>query len=74
VVAENVAEVAPAAIVTDAGTVTAALFEARLTTSPPVGAADEIVTVPVELDPPRTVDGAMPTVATVGPVTVRFAV
>ena len=42
----NVAVVAPAATVTLAGTVAFAVFEARPTTIPPVGAAPLIVTVP----------------------------
>jgi hypothetical protein len=44
-VAVKEADVAFAATVTDAGTVTADLVLARLTLKPPVGAADERVTV-----------------------------
>jgi len=73
VVAVKVAEVAPAATLTEAGTVTAALLDARATGSPPVGAAELIVTVPVELVPPTTVDGLMATETTVGPLIVRSA-
>ena len=46
-VAENVAIVAPAAIVTDAGTVRAALLLASVTEEPPAGAACVRVTVQV---------------------------
>jgi hypothetical protein len=46
-VAEKVAEVAPAATVTEAGTVNAALLSDRVTTAPPVGAALLRVTVQV---------------------------
>ena len=52
VVTVKVPLVAPAAIVAVAGTVAAALFDARLTLSPPAGAALLIVIVPVELFPP----------------------
>jgi hypothetical protein len=58
VVTVNVAEVLPAATVTLAGTVAAAvLLLERVTTAPPVGAAPLSVTVPVELFPPTTVVG-----------------
>ncbi len=54
----NVALVAPAAIVTLAGTVAAVvLLLDRETTAPPAGAALESVTVPRELAPPVTVAG-----------------
>jgi len=46
----------------------------RLTTSPPVGAALEIVTVPVEDEPPMTVVGAKESAEAVGAVIVRTAV
>jgi hypothetical protein len=59
VVTANVTEVAPAGTVTKAGTVAAAVFELkRKTGTPPAGAADEIVTVPVEGFPPTIVAGA----------------
>ena len=50
----NVAVVAPAATVTLEGVVALELFEERLTTVPPFGAAELIVTVPVEDAPPKT--------------------
>ncbi len=57
VVTEKVAVVAPAATVTVAGTVALVELDARVTDDPPVGAALEIVTVPVEETPPVTVLG-----------------
>jgi hypothetical protein len=47
VVALNVAEVKPAAIVTEAGTVSTALLSVSVTDAPPVGAALVSVTVQV---------------------------
>jgi len=52
----NVAEVAPAGTVTEAGTVALALSDWRLTVIPPVGAAPLSVTVPTEDTPPRTLE------------------
>jgi len=52
VVMVNVAEVAPAVTVTLVGAVATALFEVRLTTTPPAGAALYSVTVPVADVPP----------------------
>ncbi len=55
VVTVNVAEVAPAATVTLAGTAAAAvLLPVSVTTAPPTGAAALKTTVPVEKDPPTT--------------------
>lgn len=54
-VAEKIAEVAPAATVTEAGTVRAALLSERVTDWPPVGAAPERVTVQ-EVDPPEAME------------------
>jgi hypothetical protein len=48
-VAVKLAEVAPAAIVTDDGTVTDVELLARLTVTPPVGAAEVSVTVQASL-------------------------
>lgn len=51
----TVAVVAPAATVTDAGTVATAVLELeRVTTAPPVGAATSKVIVPVLAIPPET--------------------
>ncbi len=58
VVITNVAFVAPAGTVTDAGVVTAALLSDKVTNIPPVGAAAVNVTVPVEELPPATDEGA----------------
>lgn len=58
VVAVNVALAAPAAIVTLAGTVAAAVLPLdRATTAPPVGAPLDSVTVPVDAFPPTTLVG-----------------
>ncbi len=71
----NVPLVAPAAMLNDAGTVAAAvLLEWRVTGYPPVGAALEIVTVPVEAVPPTTDVGFKVKVVIVGAVTVSVAV
>ena len=48
---------APAATVTDAGTVRAALLEERPTEAPPVSAADASVTVQVVVEPDVIVFG-----------------
>lgn len=48
----KVAVLAPAFTVTDEGTVTPEVFEVSDTTSPPVGALPEMVTVPVAVFPP----------------------
>jgi hypothetical protein len=74
VVTVNVALVAPAATVTLAGTVAAAvLLLVRATTAPPAGAALLNVTVPVEDAPPVTVAGLTDTEETEGPFTVSVA-
>jgi len=52
VVMVNVAEVFPAAIVTEAGVTAEALLLASVIDTPPAGAALPIVTVAVELLPP----------------------
>jgi len=74
VVTVKVAEVAPEGTVTEAGTVAAALLLVRLTTKPAVGAALEIVTVPVDETLPTTVVGLGESAATVGAVIDRVAV
>ena len=75
VVRVKVVVVAPAGIVTVAGTVpTAVLLELRATTKPPVGAGLEIVTVPVEVTPPSTVVGEKERLTAVGAVIARGAV
>lgn len=68
-----VVEVAPAAIVAEAGPVTAALFEVSVIVRPPTGAAELIVIVPVVLAEPKTVVGFRVNPASVGAVTVRAA-
>ena len=70
----NVAVVAPAATVTEAGTVALALLLLKVTTRPPVGAALLTVTVPVEGFPPTTEVGLRTSDEAVGAVIVRFAV
>ncbi len=75
VVTVNVAEVAPPATVTVAGTVAAAvLLDVRFTLKPPVGAALPRVTVPVEGVPPGTDVGLSETALTTGGLTVNVAV
>ncbi len=69
----NVAVVAPEATTTDAGTVAAALSEASVTVIPPTGAGLLIVTVPVELTPPRTDVGFKESADATGALTVRLA-
>lgn len=59
VVIVNVAVVAPAATVTEPGTVALELLELRLTVEPPVGAAAYRVMVPVDEVPPCTEAGLM---------------
>ena len=73
-VAVNVADVAPPAIVTDAGTAAAALLLASEITSPAVGAGLLIVTVPVEEAPPTTEFGFKARDVSVGGLMVSDAV
>lgn|SRR6185436_6213444 len=69
VVAAKVALVAPAAIVTLAGTVATAVLPLESdTTAPPPGAAAVSVTVPVEPLPPTSVEGFSATVDKAGVV------
>ncbi len=74
--AANAAVVAPERTVTDAGTVRAALLEDRFTAVPPTGAAEEMVTVQVELAPETTLVGehCRPVIVGSGGVTVTTAV
>jgi hypothetical protein len=74
VVTVNVPVVAPAATLTDDGTVAAALLELRATATPPEGAALLSVTVPVEVFPPATDVGFKVTDVTVGALTLNVAV
>ena len=71
----NVAVVAPAATMTLAGTVAAAFELVRVTTSPPVGAPLDRVTVPADEAPPTRLAGARATpVRLAGGLTVRVVV
>jgi hypothetical protein len=67
----NVADVAPAATVTEVGSVAAARFDVRLTTRPPFGAGPVSVTVPVTDAPPKTVVGETEILETAGATTVN---
>ena len=70
----NVAVVAPAATVTVAGTVAAALLDASVTTAPPAGAAAVNVTVPVTVLPAVTDAALSVSVDNAGPVAAGFTV
>jgi hypothetical protein len=74
VVAVKFAVVAPASTVTLTGTVAAPLSLESVTTDPPVGAAEDRVTVPVEEVPPVTLVGLRVTFDTAGGLTVRVVV
>ena len=73
VVMLNVALVAPAAIVTLAGTDAAGLLLESATWAPPVGAGPSSVTVPVTALPPVTLDWLRLSVETLGGTTVSEA-
>ena len=73
VVTVNVVLVAPAAMVTDAGTVADAVLLERPTIAPPAGAGPFNVTVPVEEDTPETVAGFNVTVEGAKGLTVSTA-
>jgi len=74
----NVPVLAPAAIVTVAGTLPFALLTERLTTNPPEGAAEPMVTVPVDVpstdDPPTTEVGLIDRPVRTGGLIVKDAV
>jgi hypothetical protein len=73
-VAANVAVEAPASTVTDAGTVTKALFDDSATLEPLEGAGAEIVTVHVEFAPEAMLAGEHIRLDTAVAVTVNDAV
>jgi len=70
----NVAVVAPAATVTEVGTVAFEVLEPSDTTVPPVAAGPERVTVPVDGVPPGTDVGLRVTLSSVAGVIVKVAV
>lgn len=70
----NVAVFAPAATVTETGSVAFVLLDLRVTTVPPVGAIELRVTVPADAAPPATDVGESETLASVSGVTARLAV
>ena len=70
----KVALVAPAATVTLAGVVAAALLSDKVTTAPPVGAGPLNRAVPLEELPPTTEVGFMVTLLTTGRLMVKVAV
>jgi hypothetical protein len=70
----NVAVVAPAATVTEAGTVADGSLDERETDWPPVAAGPLMVTVPLDDAPPTSDVGASTTPVTVGAVIARLAV
>jgi len=74
VVTVKVAEFAPASTVTLAGGTARELFDATLTTTPPVGAGPFNVTVPTDDRPPTTVVGVNAKPLSAGGMTVRPAV
>ena len=74
VATEKVAVVAPAATVTELGTVALVALDLRLTTIPPVGAAPVSVTVPVDATPPTTDAGERLSLLRVGAVIARATV
>ena len=74
VVAVKVTVVAPSGTTTLAGTVAAALAEARVIVEPPVGAGPLIVRVPVEGVPPCMLVGDIAMLVSVGVATMRLQV
>jgi hypothetical protein len=70
----NVAVVPPAATVTPPGTVaTPGLLLDRVTVTPPLGAGEDSVTVPIDVVPPVTLGGRLSDVNVAGPDTVTCA-
>ena len=72
----KVAELAPGAMLTLAGTVATVLLVVSATTAPLVGAGLVRVTVPTEVEPPTTLDGFSvrdESTAGAGALTVRVA-
>ena len=74
VVIVKVPLVFPAAIVIESGTAAVESRLVRLMINPPAGAAEPIVTVPVEDFPPTTVDGFRLSEVIVGGLIVKVAV
>ena len=74
VVTVNVAVVAPAATLTDAGVCAEALLDPSVTLAPPDGAGPVRVTVPVDGKPPITDAGESATDCKAGGFTVSVAV
>ena len=66
----NVAEALPDAILMDLGTVAEVPLLESETTTPPLPAGPFKTTVPVELAPPKTIDGVTDTIANIGVVSV----
>ena len=66
VVIVNVADVANAGIITEAGVDAVLTLLVSFTVSPPVGAIDELVTVPIALFPPMRLEGLTDKVDSVG--------
>ena len=70
----KVAEVFPARMMTEVGTVAELELLARVTVRPPSGAAPLILTVPMALAPPFTEVGLMVTAVRTGALTFRVPV
>lgn len=74
VVTAKLTEVAPEGTVTDAGTEAAGELHSSAMGRPPLGAAELIVTVPVDVLPPKTAVGFNATETSEGGLTVSVAV
>lgn len=70
----NCEELEPSGIVKEAGTTAAVLLLDNFTVKPPVTASPLRLTVPVEIDPPITEDGAKLTNASAACVIISLAV